>query len=142
MKVFVLYRTKLIMVNIIMFAVLSLAMPVFGHDYARTNMSMESSVGGYMGKDDDAEKNITNVKVMYNPVAEQINVNFKLSKESTVVIKLMDALGNEVLNLSNSNLDAGAQSLSFDTESKVSAGFYFIKLTSGTETVIKRLSIR
>ncbi len=141
MKVFVFDRTKSLMVNIILFAVLSLAMPVFGHDYARTANSVES-LHGVFGEKEDAEKNITSVKVMYNPVAEQISVNFKLEKESTVVIKLMDALGNEVLNLSNGSLDAGAQSLSFDTEGKVSAGFYFIKLTSGTETVIKRLSIR
>lgn len=91
---------------------------------------------------DEAEKNITGVKVMYNPIAEQINVNFKLSKESTVVIKLMDALGNEVLSLANSAYEEGSQSLSFETEGKVSAGFYFVKLTSGTETVIKRISIR
>jgi hypothetical protein len=79
---------------------------------------------------------------MYNPIAEQINVNFKLAKESAVVIKLMDALGNEVLSLSNSTYEEGSQSLSFETEGKVSAGFYFVKLTSGTETVIKRVSIR
>lgn len=93
-------------------------------------------------RDGENEKNITGVKVMYNPIAEQINVNFKLSKESAVVIKLMDALGNEVLSLANSTYEEGTQSLSFETEGKVSAGFYFVKLTSGTETVIKRISVR
>jgi len=142
MKVFVFNIAKVLLLNICMFAVLSLAMPAFGYDYTSTKVFSDAKSVTVREKGDEAEKNITNVKVMYNPVAEQINVNFKLMKESTVVIKLMDALGNEVLSLLNGNLEAGTQSLSFDTESKVSAGFYFIKLTSGSETVIKRLSIR
>lgn len=93
-------------------------------------------------KEEAAEKVITNVKVMYNPVAEQISVSFKLTKQSSVAIKLMDALGNEVLNLSNSTLEAGNQNLSFETEGKVSPGFYFVRVGSGTETVVKRISIR
>jgi len=55
---------------------------------------------------------------------------------------LMDALGNEVLNLSNSTIDAGVQNLSFDTDGKVSPGFYFVRVSSGSETVVKRVSIR
>lgn len=93
-------------------------------------------------KDQGAEKVITNVKVMYNPVAEQISVSFKLVKQSNVSIKLMDALGNEVLNLSNSSLDEGNHNLSFETEGKVSPGFYFVRVGSGTETVVKRISVR
>lgn len=93
-------------------------------------------------KDQEAEKVITNVKVMYNPVAEQISVSFKLTKQNNVAIKLMDALGNEVLNLSNSSLEAGNHNLSFETEGKVSPGFYFVRVGSGTETVVKRISIR
>lgn len=93
-------------------------------------------------KDQGADKMITNVKVMYNPVASQINTSFKLTKQSNISIKLMDALGNEVLNLSNSPLDAGNHNLSFETEGKVSAGFYFVRVSSGTETVVKRISIR
>lgn len=97
---------------------------------------------GLLSLDDNSEKNITNVKVNYNPVAEQIFVSFKLSKAGHVSIKLMDALGNEVLNLSNSSFEGGMHNLSFETEGKVSAGFYFIRVTSGIETIVKRVSIR
>lgn len=100
------------------------------------------TVSVVVDKEESAEKVITNVKVMYNPVAEQINVSFKLNKQSSVAIKLMDALGNEVLNLSNATLEAGNQNLSFETEGKVSPGFYFVRVGSGTETVVKRISIR
>lgn len=88
------------------------------------------------------DKAITNVKVFYNPVAEQVAVSFKLSKLSNVSIRVMDALGNEVMNLMNGELDGGVQSLNFDTNSKLPAGFYFVRVTSGSETIIKRISIR
>lgn len=91
---------------------------------------------------EDSEKLITNVKVFYNPVAEQIAINFKLSKESTVAIKVMDALGNEVLNLMNGKLDEGLQNLSFETNGKLATGVYFVRVTSGTEVVVKRISVR
>ena len=88
------------------------------------------------------DKAITNVKVFYNPVAEQVAVSFKLSKLSHVSIRVMDALGNEVMSLMNGELDGGVQSLNFDTNSKLPAGFYFVRVTSGSETIIKRISIR
>lgn len=95
-----------------------------------------------MPAEQESEKLINNVKVFYNPVAEQITLNFTLSQQNTVVIKVMDALGNEVLNLLNGRLEAGLQSLSFDTDGKLTAGFYFVRVSSGTETVVKRISVR
>ncbi len=88
------------------------------------------------------EKIITNVKVFYNPIAEQITMTFKLSKQNDVTIKVMDALGNEVLNLMNGSLEAGVQNLSFDSNGKVTTGVYFVRVSSGTETVVKRISVR
>src|SRR5690606_32899137 len=64
-------------------------------------------------KDEDNDKLINNVKVFYNPISEQISVTFKLAKVNNISIKVMDALGNEVLGLHNGSLDAGMQSLSF-----------------------------
>ncbi|PRD47226.1 T9SS type A sorting domain-containing protein [Sphingobacterium haloxyli] len=103
--------------------------------YAVSKFSMDAI-------DQESEKLINNVKVFYNPVAEQITLNFTLSEQNTVVIKVMDALGNEVLNLMNGRLDAGLQSLSFDTDGKLTTGFYFVRVTSGSETVVKRISVR
>ena len=91
---------------------------------------------------DNNTKLINNVKVLYNPVVEQINVSFKLTKQNTVVIKLMDALGNEVLNFNNTVLEAGLQNLSFETNGKVAPGFYFVRVSASNETIVKRISIR
>lgn len=90
----------------------------------------------------NAEKIITNVKVFYNPIAEQVAVAFKLTKSGNVNIKVMDALGNEMLTLHNADLEEGMQSLSFETEGKLTTGFYFVRVSSGSETIIKRISIR
>jgi len=91
---------------------------------------------------EDVDKLITNVKVFFNPISEQISVTFKLSKENIVVIKVMDALGNELLNLQNSSLEAGMQNLNFDTQEKLTEGFYFVRVSSGSETIVKRISVR
>lgn len=90
----------------------------------------------------DADKLINNVKVFYNPISEQISLSFKLNKQSSVAIKIMDALGNEVVQLMNGSLDAGNQNLSFDPSGKLNSGFYFIRVVSGSETVVKRFSVR
>jgi len=91
---------------------------------------------------EDSEKLIQNVKVFYNPVAEQILLNFKLARQSTVAVKMMDALGNEILNLMNGKLDEGQQNLAFEANGKLTAGIYFVRVNSGPEVVVKRISVR
>ena len=54
----------------------------------------------------------------------------------------MDALGNEVLHLFNGNLDEGNQNHLFDSNEKVTPGFYFLRVASGAETIVKRISIK
>ena len=87
------------------------------------------------------EKLLSNVKVFPNPVSDQINLSFRLSQQESVSIKVMDALGNEVVTLLDQHLDPGNQNHSFDTGNKLTNGFYFIRVTAGTETVIKRISV-
>lgn len=87
------------------------------------------------------EKLISNVKIFPNPVADQINLSFRLDKQAEVSIKVMDALGNEVMTLLSQQLDAGDQSHVFETHNKLSKGYYFIRVAAGTETVVKRISV-
>lgn len=112
--------------------------------FTSTGTPHQYSIASAVSKIDPSkdEKIITNVKVFYNPVAEQITMTFKLSKQNDVTIKVMDALGNEVLNLMNGSLEGGIQSLSFEANGKVSTGVYFVRVSSGTETVVKRISVR
>lgn len=95
----------------------------------------------FRGNNADNEKLLSNVKVFPNPIAEHINLTFRLGKQSSVSIKVMDALGNEVMTLLNQELDAGSQSHAFETNNRLTNGFYFIRVSAGTETVIKRISV-
>ena len=88
-----------------------------------------------------SDKLLSSVKVFPNPIVDQISLSFRLDKQSNVSIKVMDALGNEVMTLLNQDLDAGPQSHVFDTNNKLTNGFYFIRVSAGTETVVKRISV-
>lgn len=92
-------------------------------------------------KEDDGEKILNNVKVFPNPVADQLNLTYNINKDSNVIIKIMDLLGNEVITLLNQRISAGEQTNSFNLSSRLNSGFYFIRFIVGTETVIKRISV-
>lgn len=89
----------------------------------------------------DNQKILSNVKVFPNPTVETINLSFRLEKRAEVTIKVMDALGNELLVLLQENLEAGVQNHSFEIQNRLATGVYFIRLTSDAETVIKRISV-
>jgi hypothetical protein len=89
----------------------------------------------------DNDKLLSSVKVFPNPIVDQISLSYRLGKQSPVSIKVMDALGNEVMTLLDQELDAGPQSHVFETSNKLTNGFYFIRVSAGTETVVKRISV-
>jgi len=89
----------------------------------------------------DSDKVLSNVKVFPNPVTEYINLSYRLNKDQVVKIKVMDALGNEVLTLLNQKVEAGNQNHSFEIQNRLSTGIYFVRVAVGTETVVKRISV-
>jgi|SRR5699024_10091371 len=104
--------------------------------------SLKTSSSLFSTIEENTNKVITDVKVFYNPVSSEISTTFNLRKQGNVLIKVMDALGSEVMNLMDAKLDEGVQSISFDTEGKLEAGIYFVRVSSGSETIVKRFSIR
>ncbi|WP_256009305.1 T9SS type A sorting domain-containing protein [Desertivirga xinjiangensis] len=86
-------------------------------------------------------KVLSNVKVYPNPVGEELNLSYFVNKDSNVTIKIMDVLGNEIATLLSQRIPAGEQTNTFSIASKLSSGFYFIRLIAGNETVVKRVSI-
>ncbi|WP_051189704.1 T9SS type A sorting domain-containing protein [Daejeonella oryzae] len=91
--------------------------------------------------DTSDDKVITNVKVYPNPVSDQLNLSYKVNKDSNISIKIMDVLGNEILTLLSEHIAAGEQTNSFNIASKLSSGFYFVRVVAGNEAVIKRISV-
>ena len=86
-------------------------------------------------------KLIHNVEVFPNPITDQINLKYSISRNSNVSVKMMDILGNEVATLCSGRFDPGAQSCNYFLNNRISKGFYFIRVVAGTESVIKRISI-
>lgn len=91
--------------------------------------------------DQESSKTLSNVKVFPNPVTDQINLAFRLSKDIKVTIKIMDALGNEIMTLLSQRLSAGDQSQGFMIDRKLNSGYYFIRVMAGSETVVKRIQV-
>jgi hypothetical protein len=89
----------------------------------------------------DKDKILNNVKVYPNPVSDQLNLSYYISKDANVTVKIMDVLGNEVTTLLAERLSAGDQSNSFSITSRLSSGFYFIRVSVGTEIITKRISV-
>lgn len=87
------------------------------------------------------DKILNNVKVYPNPVTDQLNLTYMINKDANVTIKVMDVLGNEIATLYSEHITAGNQNHSFNIASKLSSGFYFVRLVAGNETVVKRISV-
>ncbi len=86
-------------------------------------------------------KILSNVQVYPNPITDQINLRYYVSKNTNVSIKVMDVLGNEVITLFSQRVDSGEQKFTFNLNNKLTSGFYFLRMVVGTESVIKRISI-
>ncbi|BAU53084.1 T9SS type A sorting domain-containing protein [Mucilaginibacter gotjawali] len=90
-------------------------------------------------KSDD--KLLNNVQVYPNPVTDQINLKYDLSRYSIVTIKIMDVLGNDIITIFNQRLEPGEKTYSYMLNNKLNRGFYFVRIYAGTESVIKRISV-
>ncbi|MDR3694710.1 T9SS type A sorting domain-containing protein [Mucilaginibacter sp.] len=90
-------------------------------------------------KSDD--KILNNVQVYPNPVTDQINLKYDLSRYSIVTIKIVDVLGNDIITIFNQRREPGEQTYSYMLNNKLNRGFYFVRIYAGTESVIKRISV-
>ena len=87
------------------------------------------------------DKLLTNVQVYPNPVTDQINIKYTISRNAYVNVKIMDVLGNDVVTLLSQRVDLGEQNINYNISSKLSRGFYFLRIIVGTESVNKRISV-
>ncbi|WP_448697294.1 T9SS type A sorting domain-containing protein [Mucilaginibacter sp. AW1-3] len=89
----------------------------------------------------ETDRLVSNVQVYPNPITDQINLRYSVNKNSSVTIKIMDILGNEVITLFSQRVDPGEQKFTFNLNNRLSSGFYFLRLVAGGESVIKKISI-
>jgi hypothetical protein len=87
------------------------------------------------------DKLLTNVQVYPNPVTDQINLKYGLSRNSSVTIKILDVLGNDIITLFSQRLEPGEKVFNYAISNKLPRGFYFVRIVAGPESVIKRISV-
>jgi hypothetical protein len=87
------------------------------------------------------DKILANVKVYPNPVSDYLNMTYSISKDSNVTIRIMDVLGNEITTLFSESLSEGEHNNTFSISSKISSGFYFVRVSVGSEIITKRISV-
>ncbi|RFZ85874.1 T9SS C-terminal target domain-containing protein [Mucilaginibacter terrenus] len=88
-----------------------------------------------------SDKLLSNVQIYPNPVSDVLNVKYTVSRGVFVNVKIMDVLGNDVLTLFSQRVDFGEQNLTYNINSKLTRGFYFLRINVGTESINKRISI-
>ncbi|MCF8306966.1 MAG: T9SS type A sorting domain-containing protein [Ignavibacteriales bacterium] len=73
----------------------------------------------------------------FNPVT---NIKFNLNKSAHTSLKVFDMLGEVVAELVNGTMGAGTHSVRFDASS-LTSGVYFYHLTSGGESISKKMML-
>jgi hypothetical protein len=87
------------------------------------------------------DKLLSNVLVYPNPITDQINLKYEISRNTLVSIKILDVLGNEVITIFSQRVEPGEKTYTYLLNNKLPRGFYFIRIIAGTESVIKRISV-
>jgi len=87
------------------------------------------------------DKLLNDVQLYPNPVTDQINLRYSISRNTNVTIKIMDVLGNDITTLFSQRVDSGDHNVNYPINNKLSRGFYFVRVVAGTESVIKRISV-
>ncbi|WP_183566210.1 T9SS type A sorting domain-containing protein [Mucilaginibacter sp. SP1R1] len=87
------------------------------------------------------DKLLNDVQLYPNPVTDQINLKYTISRNTNVTIKIMDVLGNDITTMFSSRVDSGDHNINYPINNKLTRGFYFVRVVAGTESVIKRISV-
>lgn len=113
--------------------------PKTGFGFVQYGDVLSNNVKSVPGPKQDKILNV--LKVYPNPVNDQINLIIKMDRESNLSVKIMDLLGNEVVTLSNERVGSGEQTKSYTIPNRLNPGIYFLKIVSGAETIVKRISV-
>jgi aminopeptidase N len=75
-----------------------------------------------------------------NPFNPNTTISFNLAQSGLTTLKLYDVLGKEIKNIINEVLETGLHEINFDA-SGLPSGTYFYKLTSGSFTKTRKMTI-
>lgn len=87
-----------------------------------------------------SEQTQTEISVFPNPIHSSLTVSFPVLKSENISIDLMSINGKAVQNLAHELVKAGEFTRSFSIDQP--SGVYFLRITSGEKTLVKKVSIR
>lgn len=79
-----------------------------------------------------------------NPFNPSTTIKFSIPSQSFTTLKVYDILGNEIVELVNEQLSAGNYKFNFAAESAsggLPSGIYFYRITSGSFTAVKKMTL-
>lgn len=116
--------------------------PKYNFGYVQYSDVVSGAVSGIKSANSGKpEKLLTVLKVYPNPVDDQINIILRLDRDSNLSVKILDLLGNEIVTLSNERIQAGEHTKNYSIPNRLNSGIYFLKIVSGSETIVKRISV-
>ena len=75
-----------------------------------------------------------------NPFNPSTNIAFSLAEAGNATIKVYNLIGQEVATIANERFSAGSHTVQFDASS-LASGAYIYRLTSGANTITKRMTL-
>lgn len=106
----------------------------------RPSYNLNASANADHGKGKEG-KTLNVLKIYPNPVVDQLNINLRLEKETSLSIKITDLLGNDIVTLANERIQHGEHTKTYNMPAKLNSGIYFLRIVAGGEPVIKRISV-
>lgn len=90
---------------------------------------------------DEIEKNIVEIKLSPNPAQRIFNLDFEAKKHSKASIKFYDMSGKQIQNLYEGEIYSGANKFSFQIDSEIQAGMYFIEIKDEYKRYFEKLMV-
>ena len=88
---------------------------------------------------------ISGLKVSPNPAFDYADISIITSTNARTVVDVCDLNGNVIINLLSSNLSAGSHNINWDLRNSfkqsIPAGIYIIRVQSGSELLVQKISI-
>jgi hypothetical protein len=88
----------------------------------------------------EVNNSFKNMNVYPNPVSNYANVDFTISEPNNISVSVLNLLGQIVFANEMNNLRAGEHNFPLDV-TNLQGGVYFIKISDGTNTMVKKITV-
>ncbi len=88
----------------------------------------------------DLAETLADLKVFPNPATSRLSISYQLDAPAKVKAELIDLHGRVAKSLFNEDQHSGRQEVTVDI-SKLSTGYYFLRMNSGNNTVVSRVVV-